>query len=421
LFESASKFDRINGYLFHPTRDQIAVGNLVFMAFCVCAGALVGSLTSIYVICGIFYSTFYIWRGALPWQRDKAAVATAIAFAGFFLAELIAFAVNPGGDGLSEVASNLPFLGLFPIYSLLIADRDRLMCVIEKGAAFVAGIGAVAAIVSPAITEIRVELAAGNPGVLAVLASVLMLINITAVFRNGHAYRHYARAGILGSIIILLLSGMRALWPCMVIIPAMTLWAFGWKLPFRIRFKSLIVCALVVIPVGILVSGAVLNRVEMVRDDLQKISQNDFSSSIGNRIVLWRAAGTLIAQQPFFGFGPGNVTAKISEINIKTGMPESGFSHFHNMVINEMIRAGLAGLLAMISMFFVPLYFVLRAPKSEFRSVAVCMIGGLQAIYVLSGMTGIMIGHDILDTLFITVTALCLYLVRPSGSGSLKH
>jgi O-antigen ligase len=183
---------------------------------------------------------------------------------------------------------------------------------------------------------------------------------------------------------------------------------------FRKHNATLIAALFIpVLIIGALASGMIMQRVEVAMNDLQEISKNDFSSSLGSRVILWKAGAQMIVERPLLGYGPGNVEGKISEIDEDFGTPVGSFTHFHNVVINELVRAGVVGLVALMSMFAVPLYFVFRAPKTELRSWALAMLTGSQAAYLLSGMAGIMIGHDILDTLFIVVTVLCLYLVRP--------
>ncbi|MGL4489550.1 MAG: O-antigen ligase family protein [Rhizobiaceae bacterium] len=400
-------------YLFDPDRELIASGNVVFLVFCVCAGVLAGSATSLYVIGGMFFSAFHIWRGVVPWQNDRAGIVTASTFAAFFLAELLANLVNPGGDGWKEVASNLTFLGFFPIYSLLVADRERSVAALERAAAIVAVIAAIAAIFSPTTVASRVELAAGNPGVAAVLGGVLYLINLIAVFRQGQPHWRLSIAGAAACVILLLLTGMRSLWPCLFLLPLIVAVLFGSAIFRALNAKIAAATILSVVMITALASNTIQQRIEAAGSDLQEISKSDYTSSLGVRVLLWSEGKKLILEQPLLGYGPGNVVAKIQEANVNADGSAVKFTHFHNVVVNELVRAGLVGLITMFAMFFVPLYFVVRAPKSEMRSWALAMLSGLHVTYFMSGVTGIMIGHDILDTLFIVVTALCLYLVRP--------
>jgi O-antigen ligase len=352
----------------------------------------------------------------VPWQPDKAAIAASYAFALYFLAEFVAFLVHPGGNGLQEVLSNLPFLGFFAVYSLMVVDRGVLISAIERVAAVVAVIGALGAIFAPATVSARVELAAGNPGIAAVLAGILLAINCIALARRGQAYWRYAIAGIGGSIIILLLTGMRALWPCIVLLPVIALLNFKVDVVGKLNAKFGAILFAGIIGISAVASGTVMQRLEAVGSDLQEISTDNYASSLGLRVMMWQAGTEMIAEKPLFGYGPGNVKEKIREATDGRGIANVSFSHFHNAVINELVRAGLFGLVALIAMFLVPLYYVYSAPHDEYRSWSLAMIAGMQTTYLLSGMTGIMIGHDILDAVFIVTTALCLFLVRPAGS-----
>jgi O-antigen ligase len=416
LIEFFAVFHQVQSYLINPTRDQIATGNLVFVAICVCTGVLLGSVTSIYVVGGMLYGVWHIIHGATNWKFDRAAVASALAFAGFFAAELIAYGVHPGGDGAREVLSNLPFLGLLPIYSLMIVDRDRLKTVIEGAAAYVAIIAAVLAVIIPTTAEARVELGAGNPGIAAVLASILFLINYIAWIRRGRTAWQLPVLSVAASLVVLMLTGVRSQWPNLVVIPLLVMFIYRSNVLPKLTAKSFAVLVIIIVAVGGLIFSTTSQRVAAMASDIIEIRNGDYSSSLGTRAVLWKSGAEMIVQQPFFGYGPGNVVEKIEEATKAQGLGSTVFSHFHNMIINELMRAGVVGLFAMIMMFLVPYYFVFNAPKSADRSWALALITGAHVTYFLSGLTGIMIGHDILDCLLIVLVALSLYLVRDENA-----
>lgn len=399
-------------YLFDPDRHLIAIGNVVFAAFSLCASILLGSIVSVYVIGGMLYSAFHIWRRVVPWQLDKPAIWTTLAFASFFAAELIAHLVNPSQGGVAEVVSNLPFLGFLAIYSLFVVDRTIVLNAVERTAAIVAILAAIAAILSPTTVTARVELSAGNPGIAAVLASVLYLINIIALCRRGQSYWWLSIVGAAASITVILLIGMRSLWPCLVIFPLIVIWQFRSNLKLMLNTRSVVITTLVLLVVTGVSTNTIMQRFQAVGSDLQEMEKGDYSSSLGMRVILWKAGKDLVVQQPLFGYGPGSVDDNIGKIVTPMGKEGSNFTHFHNAALNELVRAGVIGLVALISMFVVPLYFVVQSSKGELRTWSLALLIGVQVAFLLSGLTGIMFGHDIMDTLYLVVSAVCLFLVR---------
>lgn len=397
----------------------MAKGNAWFFALCLCAGCLTGSLISVYTIGGVLIGILQILRGFVPLPSNKAVMATSLAFAAFFGSELLASLVNPGGDALQKIGSNTLFLGLLPLSALLVVNRKHLVDVTEKSAAFFGIAGAVIAILLPVPIEGRMELAAGNAGILAVLAGILYVINTIAFFRAGQSYWRYAMAGMIGAAIMILLSGMRALWPCLVLIPIVTFVCFTGRSFDRVVFTKLLGILCGVGLLALIFSETIVERFAAAQQNIEQMTQNNLSSSLGYRVVMWKGSAEMISKQPLLGYGPGNVESQIKQVFVNAGLPAAGFSHFHNVMINELMRAGIVGLVALMSMFAVPLYCVYRAEENGFRSVALAMIIGTQSVFLLSGATGIMFGHDIMDALFLSAMAYVLYLIKTADEARL--
>ncbi len=210
-------------YFFRPDKKLLAAGNHVFIAASLAGGAVLGSFVSVYFVSGVLYALFHLTRGNVHLSRDRIAVITATAFASFLLAEMIAAAIHPGGKSTANLVSDVAFLGLLPLYSLMMADSHLLLRQLEKTAAVVSTIGALVAFVFFRGPASRVELSAGNAGVLAVLASLLLLINMNAMVRNDRKYRPVALIGCVASAYLILATGMRALWPAILLLPVLVL------------------------------------------------------------------------------------------------------------------------------------------------------------------------------------------------------
>jgi O-antigen ligase len=145
------------------------------------------------------------------------------------------------------------------------------------------------------------------------------------------------------------------------------------------------------------------DRMENLVTDFGRIEEGDYVSSIGDRLKIWDKGLELAPAKPIFGHGP----AVLSGDNVEG----AGFSHFHNFLLNAMVRSGLVGVAAILALLVVPLWIVVRHRSDEISRFGVAMLVTLQAAFLLSGSVGIMLGHDILDALFIYGTIVASFLV----------
>jgi O-antigen ligase len=407
-------------YFFRPDDKLLATGNHVFIAACLAGGALTGSFVSVYFVSGIIYALFHLSRGNVNLSRDRMAVFAAMAFASYFFAELIAVIVHPGGKSTANLTSDVAFLGLLPLYSLMKADSNRLMLYLEKTAAVVSTIGALVAVVFFRGPTSRVELSAGNAGVLAVLAALLLLINMNALARNDRNSRLVALIGAVASAYLILVTGMRALWPAILLLPVLALWLQRAMAGLKADRKSIAVGMCLALLFGFMTYPILKNRYEKFVTDFHNADTTGQSNSIGDRLLLWRAGVSLIAENPWFGHGPGHVVEVMTQRTqeLQPNAVPLGFSHFHNAAITILVRSGIFGLLAALSIFIVPLSLVYRATKGWHDRSPLVLLAGGQITYLLSGATGIMFGHDILDAVFITLNVFALYLASDWKSRS---
>jgi O-antigen ligase len=407
-------FEYLKIYLFNPDRDKLNAGNVIFMVVCLTLGALIGSAVSVYVVCGVVYGTYHILRGAVTLRRDSPVMSVAVAFFAYFAAELIAAIVNPSEGMASELMSTGLFLGFLPLISLMVIPPILLLDKVEISAAVVAIAAAFIAAALSAAGYQRIELAAGNAGVLAVVASVLFLINLNAVFRQGQKYWQFGLAGSVAAVFVILLTGMRALWPVIFVLPLLMLLTSRQAVISAISKRAIAGATLAFLLVSVLAYPVISSRIAQISVDVEAANHGNFSTSIGERIVLWRAGLDLVLTQPILGYGPQNVTHVMIEKTRNIPGGPLGYSHFHNAFLNETIRAGLVGLAALLAIFIVPLVVVLKARRVGEANIALKILLGTQIIYMFSGLTGIMLGHDILDSILLCVTVFCVYLAYPN-------
>ena len=105
---------------------------------------------------------------------------------------------------------------------------------------------------------------------------------------------------------------------------------------------------------------------------------------------------------------------------------DAGFSHFHNGFITALVEAGLLGALALAAIFIVAAWNaarVLRLSADPVERFGATMILVTVITYLVGGMTGIVVGHDILDSTLMVFLISGTYLasgrtVAPTGKSA---
>jgi O-antigen ligase len=188
------------------------------------------------------------------------------------------------------------------------------------------------------------------------------------------------------------------------------------------RFVAIgVVVALVIAVIG---SRVVLDRTDFLVSDWDALNANgDHSTALGLRVAMWEIGFAAVREMPIFGHG---ITA--SRALMKQGLHDrfglsAGFSHFHNGFLTAMVEAGLLGALALASIFIVAAWNAartLRIRADPVERFGATMVLVAVITYLIGGMAGILVGHDILDAVLMVFLISGTYLasgrtVAPTG------
>lgn len=350
----------------------------------------------------------------------RAVLAAGLAFAAYFLAEALAGLANwRGASTFGAIAANLAFLGLVPLWQVIRTERSSLIAYMRKSAPVFALGAAAFALLQHYGLGYRPQGGAGNPGVFAATSAVVFVFALDAFAsewrgKSGFRSRTIALAGAGAAALAVLLSGSRALWPVLILAPAL-FYVTG----VRISRKALFAGALALLVATVFAVTTIAERVELARGDIGKAQGGDLKSPIGKRLAIWRVAIGAIAEKPLLGHGPDSPHRLMDERTVRETGIFVRYSHFHNFLLNETVRAGLFGTLAMLAMFAVPLVHAFKARgRDEIAADGFRLLAGCQIAFVASGAFNILFGHDILDALFVAATAVCLYFGHGRDAGA---
>jgi hypothetical protein len=167
-----------------PTLDQM---NLLFSGVVLGWAGVVGSVVSVLFSGAILLAFLRLYQRKIVFPSDRAILAIALAFAFYLAADVISGLFhNDGMVTWRQVAKDIPFLGFAFVYARLsLSRREDALDAVERGAI----LGAFATILVIGAELIftahdRAEGLAGNPGVLAVISSLVYGICLLAAVRH---------------------------------------------------------------------------------------------------------------------------------------------------------------------------------------------------------------------------------------------
>jgi O-antigen ligase len=155
------------------------------------------------------------------------------------------------------------------------------------------------------------------------------------------------------------LSGSRSSWLGL----AGMLVLINWQHVNRIRLigGGLVLVAILAVMFVLVPELSTSLRMTEAIHDVQKILGGDYSSSIGYRVQMWKAAWLMFIDSPLIGIGSGFYPAEVASL-VASGTvdaaleegPSTGFNQAHSEVMEILATKGLIGLLAYLSLMFLP-------------------------------------------------------------------
>ncbi len=155
----------------------------------------------------------------------------------------------------------------------------------------------------------------------------------------------------------------------------------------------------------------VQQRIDVTQDNYHAFYINgEWNNSLGRRIIMWKSGLSAAAEKPLLGWGTDQTQIAAASQLESPAMKQAilAYNHLHNEYITSLVARGLAGLLALLLLLFVPLSIFLRQSKDPERLVH-HGIGALLCIgYALAGLSNQAFGDDTLNIFFIFFLAITL-------------
>jgi hypothetical protein len=251
--------------------------NRIFTPAAATWAPIIGSGASFLVAVAGLWGILRIAHRDFPLARRKEAILIACAFAALFVVEAFCGGLTYNGwPTISVIVDDLPFLFFLPIYSRLRLSRPEDI----RGALEIAALVSAFTALAIGLCQLvdlgrRAEGAAGNAGPFAITVLITYIVNLLATLRlRGWKKLFFglAAAAAAGGV---LLSGMRSLWPALVLVPVITALVYSKHVRTASILRVLVLGMVAVAAVGFTISGFISTRISAGMKDIAAIDANN--------------------------------------------------------------------------------------------------------------------------------------------------
>ena len=374
----------------------------------------------------VFYAGSAIWAvislGFFRFGIDARPLAKALAavMAVYFLAALLLGFIHWGSrEDMFEILQRLPFIFAFAVLARIgLSSGEELVESMENGAFAGAIVAAAFAMAQLAGGTVRPYAYAGNANVFSLANTVLFMICVLAARRRGGNPGLVFGGGALAAFFNVVAGGSRPMW--LAILPIVGVVAMFLPAPPVERPRSRkVIAAVIVLALGLASAGwsSLSARIATTAQDAGVfVHHNDASSPLGSRLVLWQCGLEIAAEYPLSGAGIGKAQSLMRECTWRMANRELAYSHFHNMLIDAVTKGGMLQALAALLTLLFPVWALFRWSRPEtdvgrkLSAYSKALAIGTAIVFGLSGSTGIFLGHDVHDALYLFILILAFQI-----------
>jgi O-antigen ligase len=360
---------------------------------------------------GATYSAGLILARRQPLSRDRhIAVLTAFAYIYVACGIISAVANSISAAELPKLLPLATFL-LFPFsYSAWSLSDKRTIARACFIGSMIACYGAlVLAPIQFHILGIRAEGGAGNALVFSQVVAMAGTICLAAALSVGNKMAIPLLGAFLASLVALVYAESRTIWLSALCSIALVLWIYRGRLAHIVSRRMVLGVAVILAIITVASFNLVAVRFqEMFHDLNHAFVHSNYETPVGQRLALWQIGLHLVQDRPILGYGIQS-THQLVHHGLQTGygIPFE-YSHFHNGILTLLVETGIVGALAVLAIFLAAAFYagrVLRRSDDEIERFGATVLASFVCLYLLSSMTNLLVGNDIIDaTLMIFLT-----------------
>jgi O-antigen ligase len=272
----------------------------------------------------------------------------------------------------------------------------------------------------------RMDGGSGNPIPFAMTCAMMLSISALNAIRLPNWERLFNSIAAILFFLALIRSETRsmylALGPLLLILAVYGCYQNQRKIKF-LAIGLIIVAAVTMLATNNVFNHKLFSLVKLTQEVYEKGTHtlNDgvsFERSISYRLQMIQKSLCLIYERPLTGYGIDErrailVKEKPAEKEhpweiCQENSPSFQFTHFHNGFLTATVDAGIIGLVVVSILWLSPLLFGLREKNDCIKATKLSYSAAIVSIYGLAGLTNILFGHDIVDSMFLFC---CCYLL----------
>lgn len=390
--------------------------NIYFSTICFLFPPILGSVVSFVFNGGGLASALLIAVRKRHFNIDRAMMALTVAIYAYCAANLMASIVN---NSIVRDASHLIPLVTFLFFPLSystwsITQKATLVRIIVLSSMAACFVALLLAIIQQHWLGMRAEGGAGNAIIFATVLCLAVMVCMAGAASDIEERGVALVCASLCGTIAIIYSGSRIIWLALLIAGIAVL-MINWQ---KLREMNAVRLLLLLAAVGIVIAAfgfqTISGRLDFLRSDWDTLGvQGNYDTSLGMRVALWEIGLKAFREMPLFGHGVG-----ATQLLIKQGFQDqfamdAGFNHFHNGFLTALVQAGILGAVTLAAIFVVAARnaaVVLRNSVDPIERFGATMIVVAVIIYLTGGMTGILVGHDILDSVLMVFLVSGTYL-----------
>lgn len=396
--------------------------NRLFTIACFATPPILGSVVSFIWHGGALWCTFEVVSGRRRLSNDRfLPVMTACLYL-YAIWSAMSAVVN--GIGSSQLDALLPLatFALFP-FSYSIWTISHKTDIMRAGilASAAASYGAcIVALLQFYLYNMRAEGGAGNTLVFAPVVGLAGTLCLAGAFTLERRLAGLLIGGYFASMISVIYSGARMPFLAVVAATLFLLWVYRKQIRSLFSVQLAVLTAVLTVVVVLLCVDLIWPHVRSLIHNWHSLTvDHDYNNSLGLRVALWQIGYDLVRESPLVGHGLQS-TADLAHRTLEARFAISrNFTHFHNGILTVAIESGLVGAGAILAFFAVMAtnaWRTIRDGTDTVETLGGVMLALVVIVSLLSGMTNLIVGHDILNTVLMVFAIVGTYLASGVSS-----
>jgi len=249
-----------------------------------------------------------------------------------------------------------------------------------------------------------------NQNIFGDIAVAMLFLSIVQVLSETPKEKVITFVATLFGVVAIVLSASRGSWVSFIILSIVFI-LINRKSIFKInKIRLLTFLSVTIVLLGIIggYSNIKDKASEAITDVQEWVNGSQNNTSQGLRLQMWSAGLSAAKQAPWFGYGYRNANKVVSEYAANNKITMNSKTHLHNEYITNLVSAGIVGLVALLSLLFIPItiFYQRLKDKENFHYASMGLL--LCASYATFGFTHIAFGEEHVNSFYVFFIGLLL-------------